>query len=214
MIPILLGRKVNQKQLFTEDGKRIPVTEIQVGPCWITKIINETGYQAYQIGFEDKKKLDKPTEGRMKQAGLDKKPRFFREIRVDQIEEEITVGKELRVEDVFHKGDSIRIIGTSKGKGFAGVMKRHGFAGGPRTHGQSDRARAPGSIGQSATPGRVYKGKKMAGRMGGERITQKGLQVIDINVNENILIVKGLIPGPKQGFVVVQVDKSEVVKQD
>lgn len=199
----LLGLKQKQTQTFTESGMRIPVTYIQAGPCVITAIDNTHGYTNIQLGFGTKKELSKPNEGQYKKAGITQKPRFLRSIRIDSLPEEWKVGKTLTIADVFTIGDGIRVVGTSKGKGFAGVVKRHGFAGGPKTHGQSDRERAPGSIGQTTTPGRVYRGKRMAGRMGQDRVTVKGLKVVGVDLEKNILIVKGLIPGPKDALVII-----------
>ena len=139
----------------------------------------------------------------MKKAGLDKKPRFLREIRVGDVGE-LKLGAEIKVGDVFAPGDPVRVTGTSKGKGFAGVVKRHHFAGGPRTHGQSDRERAPGSIGQTTTPGRVYRGKRMAGRMGTDTVTVRGLKVIAVDPENNTVTIKGLVPGGRKGLLLVQ----------
>ena len=153
----LLGTKQTQTQQFTAEGKRIPVTTIQTGPCFVTKIIDGGHYQNVQISFGTAKHTTKALDGHIKQAGLTIKPRFLREVRLSEKEEGLTLGLELTVDKIFQVGDTIQVTGVSKGKGFAGVVKRHGFAGGPRTHGQSDRERAPGSIGQTTTPGRVYR---------------------------------------------------------
>jgi len=201
----LLGIKQTQTQTFTPSGERIPVTTIQAGPCWVTQIITGDSYQSLQVAFFNTKHITKVTEGKMKKAGLEKiKPRFLREIRVEGVPEDMKVGKEIKVADVFAVGDKIQVTGTSKGKGFAGVVKRHGFKGGPRTHGQSDRERAPGSIGQTTTPGRVYRGKRMAGRMGSDRVTVKGLEVVAVDNEKNILTVKGLVPGGKNGLLYIK----------
>lgn len=202
----LLGIKQTQTQQFSEDGTRMPVTTIQTGPCVVTKIINGGHYQSVQLAFGVAKRISKSEEGQLKKAGLTIKPRFLREVRVSEAIDPntLSVGKELTVADVFAAGDVIRVTGVSKGKGFAGVVKRHGFGGGPRTHGQSDRERAPGSIGQTTTPGRVYRGKRMAGRMGGDTVTVKGLRVVAVDATTNTLVVKGLIPGAKGGLVTIQ----------
>jgi large subunit ribosomal protein L3 len=201
----LLGTKQGQTQAFTPTGERIPVTTICAGPCWITQIIKGDTYQSLQVAFFNTKHISKVTEGKMKKAGLEKiKPRFLREIRIEAVGEDMTVGKEIKVADVFAVGDKIQVTGTSKGKGFAGVVKRHGFKGGPRTHGQSDRERAPGSIGQTTTPGRVYRGKRMAGRMGSDRVTVKGLEVVAVDNEKNILTVKGLVPGGTGGLLYIK----------
>ena len=200
----LLGTKQQQTQRFTEDGKRIPVTTIQAGPCFVTKIVEGGHYRNVQLSFGSKKHSTKAMDGHMKKAGLSIKPRFLREIRIDEAVEVLTLGQEITVDKIFQIGDTIQITGTSKGKGFAGVVKRHGFGGGPRTHGQSDRERAPGSIGQTTTPGRVYKGKRMAGRMGSDTVTVKGLTVVDVNAETHTLTVKGIVPGGKNGLLTIQ----------
>ena len=144
--------------------------------------------------------------GHIKKAGLKVIPRFLREVSANQEEESsnLKVGDEIKVGDIFKPGDIVDVTGTSKGKGFTGVVKRWGFAGGPRTHGQSDRERAPGSIGSTTTPGRGLKGKKMAGRAGGEKVTIKNLKVIEVNPEKNLLLVKGLVPGAKNGFLMIK----------
>lgn len=200
----LLGFKKEQSQTFTQDGKRIPVTTIQAGPCWVTHITEER----YQLGFGTMRHISKAEEGHIKKAGLKEKLRFLRSFRVGDVGD-VSLGKQITVGDVFAVGDAIRVTGTSKGKGFAGVVKRHGFAGGPRTHGQSDRERAPGSIGQTTTPGRVYRGKRMAGRMGSERVTVRGLEVVAINPDTNTLTVKGLVPGGRKGLLIIQKEAPE-----
>jgi len=206
MLTAILGTKIKQTQTFTEAGKRIPVTVVSVGPCWITATNTEEGRSWIQLGFGTKKHISKPLEGHLKKAGIQEKPRFLRQIRTLNVGE-LKAGQEVYVEEIFTPGDTIRVIGISKGKGFAGVMKRHGFKGGPATHGQSDRARAPGSIGQTTTPGRVYRGKRMAGRMGGERVTVRGLSVVSIDKDKKTMTIKGLIPGGKNAFVIVQKEK-------
>ncbi len=204
MVTTILGTKLGQSQQFTPDGKRIPVTFIAAGPCWVTRIEDKGQYLRLQLGFGNTKHMNKAQGGLVKKAGLDKKPRFLREIRVSELPETVKIGSEITVSDVFAPGDRITITGTSKGKGFAGVVKRHHFKGGPATHGQSDRERAPGSIGQTTTPGRVYRGKRMAGRMGGERVTVRGLSVVSIDPTNNMLTVKGVVPGAKQGLLIIQ----------
>lgn len=206
MVNAILGTKLGQTQTFTAEGKRIPVTTIQAGPCWITQVHNGS-YHSIQLGFGTTKRISKAQEGHIKKAGLDKKPRFLREIRLDAAQDDLKLGSEIKASDVFAIGDTVRVVGTSIGKGFAGVVKRHLFKGGPRTHGQSDRERAPGSIGQTTTPGRVYRGKRMAGRMGGERVTVKGLTVISINPETNIVTVKGLVPGVRNGLLLIQKER-------
>ena len=202
----LLGTKLKQTQMFTEAGARIPVTYVVAGPCWITAITDVNKEKNVQMGFGNIKKLTKAIEGHVKKSGLDIKPRFFRSIRVTSLDEAEIVGKTILVDEVFAAGDKIRVTGISKGKGFAGVVKRHGFAGGPKTHGQSDRERAPGSIGATTTPGRVFKGQRMAGRMGTDTVTVRGLTVIGIDKEKNMLIIKGLVPGGANGLLVIQKD--------
>ncbi|MBI5449166.1 50S ribosomal protein L3 [Candidatus Gottesmanbacteria bacterium] len=206
MINILLGSKLGQSQAFTESGKRIPVTTIQVGPCWVTGVTDKPVVKSIQLGFGTLKHLSKAEEGHIKKAGLKQKLRFLRSFAVDAGSDlsDISLGKEITVAEVFAPGDSVRVTGTSKGKGFAGVVKRHGFKGGPRTHGQSDRERAPGSIGQTTTPGRVYRGKRMAGRMGSDRVTVWGLSVVSVNAEANELTIKGLVPGGRNGLLIIQ----------
>ena len=202
MLGAILGTKIKQTQTFTETGKRIPVTAVLVGPCFVTATGSQDGKHWVQLGFGTKKHISKPLQGHMKKAGIEEKLRFLRQIQVSDIGD-LKPGQEIHAEEVFAAGDMIHVIGTSKGKGFAGVMKRHGFHGGPATHGQSDRARAPGSIGATTTPGRVYKGKRMAGRMGGERKTVTGLSVVSIDTEQKIMMVKGLIPGGKNALVII-----------
>lgn len=180
-------------------GSRVPVTKITAGPIIITQIKNmkTDGYWSVQVGFLTKKtsKTSKPLQGHLKKiAKDDKAPKTLREIRLDT-EPDKAIGDEIKVSEIFNVGDLVSVSGISKGKGFAGVVKRHGFRGGPRTHGQSDRERAPGSIGQTTTPGRVYKGKRMAGRMGSTQVTVKNLKVISINPETNEIEISGQVPG-------------------
>jgi len=198
MINAILGTKQEMSQTFIED-KRVAVSVIKAGPCIVTHIKSDEkdGYWAVQLGFGEKrtKNITKPMQGHLKGAIKDNKaPRFLGEVRFEK-EPEFKVGDFMKVSDIFKKGDIVAVTGVSKGKGFAGVVKRWNFAGGPRTHGQSDRQRAPGSIGQGTTPGRVYKGKKMAGRMGGQRVTVKNLQVISIDEENNNIFLSGPVPG-------------------
>lgn len=195
---VILGTKLGQSQAFNEAGKRIPVTTIQAGPCWVTHVSDTH----VQLGFGTLRNISKAEEGHVKKAGLDKKLRFLRSFRTNT--KDVNVGTEVKIGDVVTVGDNITVTGISKGKGFAGVVARHGFAGGPRTHGQSDRERAPGSIGQTTTPGRVYKGKRMAGRMGNDRVTLKHMSVVAVDVDKNILTIKGLVPGGTHGLLLIQ----------
>ncbi len=215
MAGFILGEKSDQSQVFTEQGVRMPVTFIKTTPCYFIglKTISKHGYPAIKLGFQTAKKINKSKQGEINKAGINTPLHFIREIRLDKYKddvEEITeahktgiqinkkkyfIGEELKPSEIFNKGDKISVTGISKAKGFQGVVKRHRFAGGPKTHGQSDRLRAPGSIGQSTTPGRVYKGKKMSGRMGHIRTTVKGLKVFEIK--EDGLTVIGLVPGAR-----------------
>lgn len=211
MLNAILGKKLAQTQTFTEDGKRIPVTEILAGPCTVVQIKNQDhdGYWALQLGFENRtaKSINKPLKGHLKKTGQGNlEPRFLREVKfVQKSEDEVPfkIGDQIKIDQVLKVGDEVKVMGISKAKGFQGVVRRHGFAGGPRTHGQSDRERAPGSIGQTTTPGRVYKGKRMAGRMGGDRVTISGLKVISIDPEKNTVQVKGLVPGRVNTMVMI-----------
>lgn len=193
-------------QTFVQ-GYRIPVTKVLAGPCVVTQVkkTEKDGYWAVQLGFGSRKikNISKALQGHLKGAITENKaPRFLVEVRFSE-EPKYNVGDRVLASDIFGVGDVVSVVGTSKGKGFAGGVKRHHFAGGPRTHGQSDRERAPGSIGQGTTPGRVYKGKRMAGRMGGERVTVKNLHIVSINPETNELLVSGAIPGIKGSLVVI-----------
>jgi large subunit ribosomal protein L3 len=203
MIHALLGKKAQQTQAFLENGRRIPVTKIVVGENTVVAIKTQDkhGYTALQLGFGAKKHTNKAIAGHITGAQLKNAPAFLREIRLTNGENLPEIGAKLKAADVFTPGDSIAVTGTSKGKGFAGVVKRHNFRGGPRTHGQSDRERAPGSIGQTTTPGRVYRGKKMAGRMGHEQVTVRNLEVVA--VTDDSVLVKGLVPGSINTFVYI-----------
>lgn len=216
MINTILGSKGVTSQTFVE-GFRIPVTKVTAGPCVVTQVNNldRNGYWAIQIGYSSRKpkNTSKPLQGHLKETSKENKfPRFLREIRLDK-EADLKVGDEVKVSDIFKVGDVVSVTGISKGKGFAGVVKRHGFRGGPRTHGQSDRERAPGSIGQTTTPGRVYRGKRMAGRMGGEKITIKNLHVISINPESGLLEISGQIPGNVGSLIVIEKIKSGSLKE-
>ena len=189
-------------QVFDENGRVVPVTVIQAGPCWVTQVkTNESdGYDAVQIGFEESRRLSSAERGHAGKAGTPML-RHLREWRVAD-PSAFEVGQRLDV-SIFEAGERVAVIGTSKGKGFQGVVKRHGFAGGPKTHGQSDRPRAPGSIGSGTTPGRVLKGLRMAGKMGNERTTVRNLMVVRTDSDRNILLLRGAVPGPREGLLVV-----------
>ena len=201
MLRGFLGKKIGMSRVFREDGRVVPVTMIQAGPCSVTQIkTNDTdGYEAVQLGFGPVKKLNKPRAGHLKGNPLS---RYLREVKADDVSE-FEPGQQINV-DIFEPGELVDVIGTSKGRGFAGVMKRHGFGGGPRTHGQSDRARAPGSIGGGTTPGKVFKGLKMAGHMGNARITVKNLEVVQVDAERNLLFLKGGVPGAPNGLLMIR----------
>lgn len=203
MVNTLLGIKKNMTSTYDARGRRVGATVLAVGPNFVTQVkdAEKDGYKAVQLGFGTKKSVGKPQIGHAKKAGLEQKIRWFREVR--GAEGNLQPGQELKVGQVFSAGDSVKVTATSKGKGFAGGVKRYGFAGGPKTHGQSDRHRAPGSIGQTTTPGRVYKGKRMAGHMGVDRVSVRGLEVVGVDKQNNLLVVKGAVPGPSGSLVVV-----------
>ncbi len=204
MITALIGKKIDQSQAFLEDGTRVPVTHIMVAGNTVILVKNKDkyGYDAIQLGFGIKKNSSKAEAGQVRGAKLEKAPQILKEVRVLDSSDVLEKGTIVKASEVFKPGDVIDVAGFSKGKGYAGVVKRHHFRGGPKTHGQSDRERAPGSIGQTTTPGRVYKGKRMAGRMGSENVTIKNLNILEVS-DESILI-KGLIPGIRGGFVVIE----------
>ena len=201
----ILGKKLGMTQIFDRIGDVIPITLIQAGPCIVlqVKTRENDGYDAIQLGFDEKKpkRTNKPQMGRFEKAGTTPK-RFIREVRVDNPEafspgQAITAG-------VMRIGDLVDITGTSKGKGFAGVMKRHGFKGHPASHGTHESFRGPGSIGAAADPARVFKGKKMPGQMGDETVTIQNLKVIDVREDQNLIAIKGPVPGGKNGFLVIR----------
>lgn len=198
----LLGIKMKQTQTFDQKGFRIPVTVIAAGPCQVASILRYPTKTNIQLAFGNKKSITKALAGTIKKAGLTIQPRFLRE--VTEKDDAPEVGSSITVDQVFAVGDVVSVTGVSKGHGFAGVVKRHGFRGMPRTHGTSDRERAPGSIGTTTTPGRVFRGKRMAGRMGSETVTIKGLRVIAVDAATNTLTVKGLVPGGVSGLLVIK----------
>jgi large subunit ribosomal protein L3 len=201
----IIGRKIGMTQIFDEKGEVIPVTVIQAGPCYVTQVKTEEtdGYNAVQLGFEEvpPRKLNLPLLGHLKRAGVPAL-RYLREFRAKDAAQ-YRPGQKITVE-VFSPGDHVDVVGTSKGRGFAGGVKRYGFGGGPKTHGQSDRHRAPGSVSSGTTPGRVWKGKRMAGHMGNQRVTAQNLTVVRVDADRNLLVVKGPVPGPRNGLVVVK----------
>lgn len=202
MIHGLLGKKLGMTQIFDETGRVIPVSVLRVGPCVVTDVrtTDRDGYEAVQLGFDESKRLNSPERGQRRKAGSSSK--YLREMKADDISG-YEIGQVIDC-SMFEPGSKVDVTGTTKGKGFAGVVKRHGFSGGPKTHGQSDRHRAPGSIGSSATPGRVFKSMKMAGRMGNERHTVQGLEVVKVDPEKNLVLVRGAVPGVKDGLLVVR----------
>jgi large subunit ribosomal protein L3 len=201
MVDGLIGRKIGMTQVFAEDGTVEPVTAIEAGPCTVTQVktADKGGYNAVQLGFGEAKRLNSPQRGHLKKLGLF---RYLREFRVADTSD-IEPGHQFDV-NLFQAGDMVDVIGTSKGKGFAGTIKRHHFSGGPKTHGQSDRHRAPGSVGAGTDPGRVLKGQRMAGHMGNERVTVKRLKVVKTDPDKNLLLVKGAVPGARNGLLEIR----------
>lgn len=205
MIKAIIGRKVGMTQLFAEDGSLVPVTVLEAGPCTITQIktLERDGYMALQIGFgvRKAKNLNRPTKGHLDKVG---KGYFqvLREVRVDQTDD-FQPGQVLSSEDLFAIGEKVDVIGTTKGKGFAGTIKRWGFHRGPVTHGCKN-IREPGSTGCAAYPGRVIKGKRMAGQAGNKRLTAMNLKIKDIRPEQNLLLVQGAVPGAKNGIVIIR----------
>jgi len=204
MVKAIIGRKLDMIQVFGEDGSMIPVTVVQAGPCFITQVktAERDGYSALQIGFGSRKpkNVNRPTKGHLDKVGKGYF-RVLKEVRVDQPDDH-ELGEELSV-DMFEIGERIDVIGTSKGKGFAGTIKRWRFQRGPSGHG-SKNIREPGSTGNATYPGRVIKGKKMAGQKGNARVTLMGLKVVDVRPEDNLLLVKGAIPGAKNGIVFIR----------
>ncbi|MCX6003135.1 MAG: 50S ribosomal protein L3 [Chloroflexi bacterium] len=200
MIPGIIGKKISMSQVFSDGGKAEAVTVIEAGPCIVTQVKTSAkeGYNAVQLGFGTAKKLTKAEQGHLKELG---KFGQLREFRVDDTAS-VKLGDKVDVSQ-FQAGDVVNVVGVSKGKGFAGVVKRHGFHGGPKTHGQTDRHRAPGAIGATTSPGRVLKGMRMAGHMGHEQVTVKGLKVYKTDPERNLLLVIGAVPGNKNGLLLI-----------
>jgi large subunit ribosomal protein L3 len=197
----IIGRKLGMTQIFRDNGEAEAVTTIQAGPCTVTQVktADKEGYSAAQLGFGVAKRLKSPQRGHLKGLGQFK---YLREFRVSGTEA-LEVGETIDV-SLFKAGDLVDVIGVSKGKGFAGVIKRHHFAGGPKTHGQSDRHRAPGSIGATTSPGRVFKGMRMAGHMGSDRVTVRHLEVFEADPARNLLVVKGAVPGARNELLIIK----------
>lgn len=200
----LIGKKIGMTTIFAENGKAVPVTILKAGPCEITQVKTpeKDGYTAIQLGFDPtEKKVPKPMVGHFKSAGT-KVYKKLKEIRLNN-GEEFEVGQKLTVEQ-FEVGDKVNLSGVSKGKGFQGGVRRWKFKGGPKSHGQSDKYRGPGSIGQSSSPSRVFKGMHMAGHMGARNVTVRGSRVVAIDPKENLLLVKGGVPGPRNGYIIIR----------
>lgn len=197
----ILGKKLGMTQVYTEAGVNKAVTAIEAGPCKVIQVKSAAtdGYNAAQIGFGQAKRLTAAEKGHLKGSGMFK---YLREFKLDTVEG-VNPGDVIDV-SMFQPGDKVDITGTSKGKGYAGVVKRHGFRGGPKTHGQSDRHRAPGSIGATTTPGRVWKNTKMSGHMGNDRVTVSKLSVYKADAERNLLLVEGAVPGAKNSLVIVR----------
>lgn len=200
----IIGKKLGMTQVFDDTGAVLPVTVIEVGPCWVTQVKTpETdGYSAVQLGFEEvePRKLNLPERGHLQPVG--RNLRVLREFRITD-PSEYEVGQVIKA-DIFASGQHVDVVGKTKGRGFAGAIKRHGFSRQAQTHGQTDRVRAPGAIGACTWPGRVWKGKKMPGRMGGVRKTSQNVEVILADAERNLLLVMGSVPGPNGGLVLVQ----------
>jgi large subunit ribosomal protein L3 len=205
MLKGLIGKKIGMTQIFDDSGAAIPITVIEAGPCYVTQVrdVETDGYTAVQLGFGEikPKRLTGGQLGHLKRNDLPPL-RYLREFRTKK-EAEMNPGDQVTVE-VFEVGDHVDVLGTSKGRGFAGVVKRHGFSGGPKTHGQSDRQRAPGSIGATTGTARVFKGKRMPGHMGNRRVTSQNLKVVLVDEERNLIGVRGAIPGPKGGLLVIK----------
>lgn len=201
----LIGRKIGMTSIFDESGKNIPCTVVEAGPCVVTQVRTKEvdGYEALQLGFDDKseKHSNKALNGHFKKAGTDAKKRV---VEFQGFEEEYKLGDTINVTH-FEEGEFVDVTGTSKGKGFQGVVKRHGFGGvGQATHGQHNRLRAPGSIGAASYPARVFKGMRMAGRMGGEKVKVQNLRVLKVVPEKNLLVLKGAVPGHKNSYIIIE----------
>ena len=200
----LIGKKIGMTSIYDENGKNIPCTVIQAGPCVVTQVrTNEVdGYEALQLGFDDKaeKQSTKALNGHFKKAGTTAKRRV---VEFQGFEQDLKLGDQILV-DHFEEGEFVDVSGTSKGKGFQGVVKRHGFAGSERTHGQQSMNRAPGSVGAASYPARIFKGMKMGGRMGGDTVKVQNLRVLKVVKDKNLIVVKGAVPGHRNSYVIIQ----------
>jgi large subunit ribosomal protein L3 len=209
MINGILGKKVGMTQVFAPTGEVVPVTVVEAGPCVVTQVKTKDvdGYEAVQLGFEETKRLNKPEKGHIEKQGRESQAKLpmmrnLREVHVEKAAEH-KVGEKVDA-SVFKAGDIVDVVGVSKGKGFAGVVKRYHFAGGPKTHGQSDRHRAPGAIGSGTTPGRVYLGKRMAGRMGNDRVTVQNVRIVEADPERNLILIRGTVPGGVNGLLLIK----------
>lgn len=203
-MPGLIGKKIGMTSVYSAEGKNIPCTIIEAGPCVVTQVkkVDTDGYEAVQLAYGERKEKNTPKamQGHFKKSNTTPKRKLVEFSGFD----EAKLGDEISV-DIFEDGEWVDIVGTSKGKGFQGVVKRHGFGGvGQTTHGQHNRLRAPGSIGAGSDPSRVFKGMRMAGRMGGERVKQTNLQVVKVYKEKNLIVVKGSVPGAKGSFVLIE----------
>jgi len=206
MIQAILGRKLGMTRLFDENGVVTASTLVEAGPCFITQLrTTETdGYVAVQLGFGSRPRPSRPHKGQLKKASLPDRQGLetLREVPADSVED-LELGARIDA-SMFRQGEIVDVIGTSKGKGFAGVIKRHNFHGGPKTHGQSDRWRHSGSVGSGTTPGRTFKNMRMAGHLGDARVTVKNLRILSVDPERNLVALRGAIPGPNGGFVVIR----------
>lgn len=205
-MPGLIGKKVGMTSVFNAEGKSVPCTVIEAGPCYVTQLrTSETdGYEAVQLAYDEKKEKNtpQPMQGHFKKAGVTPKRKL---VEFDGFEKQLNLGDKLTVADLFEQDIYVDVVGVSKGKGFQGVVTRHGFGGvGQATHGQHNRLRAPGSVGASSYPSRVFPGLRMAGRMGGDRVKVKNLQVIKVIPESNLLVVKGSVPGCKGSYIIIE----------
>jgi large subunit ribosomal protein L3 len=198
----IIGKNIGMTSLFDEQGRNIPCTVIEAGPCSIVQIktLEKDGYSSIQLGFEDKKNISKSLQGHFKKANVSPK----KKIAEFYVSDKLRLGEKITV-NYFNKGEFVDVTGFSKGRGFQGVVKRHGFSGvGERTHGQHNRLRAPGSIGAGSDPARVFKGVRMSGKMGNRRVTVKNLRILKIDLEKNLLIVKGSVPGTKYSYLILK----------
>lgn len=205
-MPGLIGKKIGMTSIFSAEGKSLPCTLIEAGPCVVTQVktTEKDGYESVQLGFGKRKEKNTPAalKGHFKKAKTEPKARvaeFY------DFKQELAIGDTLGLSDVFAEGEFVSVVGTSKGKGFQGVVKRHNFAGvGQATHGQHNRLRAPGSIGGASFPGRVFKGMRMAGQMGDKRVTIENLEILKVDTEKNLLVVKGAVPGAKGSHLIIR----------